>query len=214
MTFGDERFKTTASLPMTTDTPFEVVISRLRAGDEDAATEVFRRFVHRLIALASRQFDDRARSKEDPEDVVLSVLKSFFLRDDRSPFDLSDWEGLWALLAKITVRKCIDRRQFWKAACRDVAREVAPRPETSDDEWMEAIARGPTPDQALVLRETLAQLVGRLHASHRGIAELYFEDYSAAEIADRCSCSERTVGRVVAEIRDALREIEAEVLAG
>ncbi len=195
---------------MTSDRSFTLVMEKLRAGDEDAAAEVFRRFVRRLIALASNQFDARVRSKEDPEDVVISVLKSFFLRDGRSPFNLSDWDGLWALLAKITVRKCIDRREFWKASCRDAAREVAPPSESATDEWMEAIARGPTPEQAMVLKETLTFLVRGLDPAHREIAELYFEGYSRVEIAARCPCSERTVRRVVNRIRDGLRELDAE----
>lgn len=199
---------------MTTDPSFTLVITRLRAGDQDAASEVFRRFVHRLIALASRQFDARFRSKEDPEDVVLSVLRSFIQRDVRSPFDLYDWDGLWALLASITVRKCSARREFWKAARRDVEREVARAVEPEGVEWHEAIARGPTPEQAAILAEMIELLISRLEVSHREIAQRYLEGYTPVEIAKRCSCSERTVGRVVARLREWLLKTLAEDLEG
>ena len=195
---------------MTTESSFDLVMSKLRSGDEDAATEVFRRFVHRLIALASRQFDSRSRSKEDPEDVVLSVYKSFFRRDVRSPFELSDWEGLWNILATITIRKCIDRHHFWKAARRDVTRETSPSDDSSDDEWREAIDRGPTPDQAMILTETLDRLFRRFDLEHREIAILFFDGYTAAEIGERCQCSERTVQRVVARFRQGLNEMDSE----
>lgn len=36
---------------------FENQMARLRAGDDEIATAVFRRFVRRLIALASRRFE-------------------------------------------------------------------------------------------------------------------------------------------------------------
>jgi RNA polymerase sigma-70 factor, ECF subfamily len=206
--------KTTEIVPKTAEAQFDLVISRLRSGDEDAANEVFRRYVDRLIALASRQFDSRFRSKEDPEDVVLSVYRSFFRRDVRAPYDLEGWDGLWALLATITIRKCIERRHFWKAARRDVARESSPPPGPSEEEWREAIDRGPTPEQALILNETLEFLVGRFEPSHRELAALYFNGYSAAEIAELCPCSERTVRRVVARFREGLREIEAECREG
>jgi RNA polymerase sigma-70 factor (ECF subfamily) len=195
---------------MTTDSSFARVMSRRRSGDKDAAAEVFRRFVRRLIGLASRQFDDRIRSKEDPEDVVLSVLKSFFQRDDSTPYDLEDWEGLWSLLARITVCKCINRNEFWNADLRDVGREVVPVAETSEGEWREAIARGPTVEQAVVLAETLELLVSQLGPGQRKIAELCFEGHSHAEISALCSCSERTVRRVVAWIRDWFQRYEAD----
>ncbi len=89
---------------------------------------IFHRFVHRLTALASRQFDARFQAKADPEDVVQSVYRSFFLRDERSPFDLSDWDSLWSLLATITIHKCFDKRSYWLAARRDVGRELRSGP--------------------------------------------------------------------------------------
>ena len=195
---------------MANDPAFAQVISKYRSGDEVAAREVFGRFVHRLVALASKQFDQRVRSKEDPEDVVNSAYKSFFRRDVRAPFDLSDWDGLWALLATITVRKCIDRREFWRAECRDVGREDGAGFEPTAQSWEEAVDREPTPDQALALAETLERLFVRLGPDRREVAELSLQGYTAPEIVDRCGCSERTVGRVLARVRVILEEMEAE----
>ena len=195
--------------PMAMDPAFLLVMSKLRAGDQEAAAEVFRRFLTRLIALASHQFEARLRAKDDPEDVVQSVYKSFFRRDDRSPFELSDWDALWALLATITVRKCRDRRQFWRAERRDAGREMATGHDQVDEAWWEAIDRGPTPLQATILAETLEQLIRPLNARGRTIAEMSFRGYTSVEIAERCECSERTVGRVLARVRDRLGEMQA-----
>ena len=192
---------------MAIDPAFLMVMSKLRAGDQEAAAEVFRRFLTRLIALASHQFEARLRAKDDPEDVVQSVYKSFFRRDDRSPFELSDWEALWALLATITVRKCRDRRQFWRAARRDAGRESPRGRDPAVEAWLEAIDREPTPLQATILAETLEQLIRPLNHKERTIAQMSFQGYTAVEIAERCECSERTVGRVLARVRGKLGEI-------
>ena len=65
------------------DDSFNDLMARLRSGDSSAETLVFRRFVHRLIALASRQFATEIREKVDVEGVVQSACKSFFLRQRR-----------------------------------------------------------------------------------------------------------------------------------
>ena len=199
---------------MAADPPFDLVASGLLVGDERAADEVFRRYVRRLIALAGSQFDARLRSKEDPEDIVLSAYRTFFRRQGRSPFDLSDWEGLWALLATITVRKCIDRRDYWRAGRRDVGREWAFQAGPDDDAWWEAIDREPTPEQALILAETLAELVRSFEPQYREIPSLHANGYSTPEIAEHCCCSERTVRRILAEFRARLAELDAEARLG
>ena len=191
------------------DHSFAIIMSKLNAGDQQAAAEIFRKFVHRLVALASRQFEDRFRSKADPEEVVQSVYESFFRRNDRSPFELSDWDSLWALLATITVRKCCDQHEFWRAAKRDVRREAQPDPDPTAETWFEAIDREPTPFQATVLADTLEQIVRQLEPRERKIAELTLQGYTAVEIAGLCDCSERTVARVIQRIRARMLKLEA-----
>src|SRR4029079_10554541 len=73
---------------------FVELAGRLRAGDEGAAAEVFRRFAGRLIALAHTELDARLRRKVDPEDIVQSVYRSFFTRHRAGHFDLATWDAL------------------------------------------------------------------------------------------------------------------------
>lgn len=193
---------------MTQDLPLDLVMFKLRGGDSTAAQLIFQRFVHRLTALASQQFDHRLRAKADPEDVVQSVYRSFFRRDVRAPYQLTDWDSLWALLASITINKCLDRRTYWNAARRDVGREQVAM--VGDDEagWWQAMDRGPTPLQASLLAEILESVLISLPAKHRSIAEMCLQGYTAAETAERCDSSERTVARVVAKIKERLRELD------
>ena len=107
---------------------FPRFLVRLQARNGEAAREVFRRFTSQLIALARRRFTPAFRVKVDPEDVVQSAYKSFFLRYGEGRLEVDNWSGLWGLLTLITLRKCAERVAYHRAQCRNVAREVPARP--------------------------------------------------------------------------------------
>src|SRR5262249_60734231 len=101
----------------------------------------FERFTRRLIGLARCNLDARLRHKVDPEDVVQSAYKSFFLRYGEGTLEAEGWDGLWGLLTLITLRKCAERIRYHRAECRDVAREAAPAAEGAE-QWRGAAGRG------------------------------------------------------------------------
>ena len=70
------------------------LIARLRSGEDAAAREVFERFAGRLVALARRRFNRLLARKVDPEDVVQSAFKSFFVRHRAGTLDVGDGDGL------------------------------------------------------------------------------------------------------------------------
>jgi RNA polymerase sigma-70 factor (ECF subfamily) len=190
------------------------VIGRLRAGDQDAAEEVFRRFASRLIALARTRLDTQMCRKVDPESVAQSAFRSFFLRQAKGQFELDDWDSLWSLLVRITVRKCAHRVAAFHAKCRDVRREAAsPGMDQESGLLWEAIARDPTPEEAASLTETVEYLMGRLDPTHQRIVMLRLQGYSVREIAREVGRTERTVHRVLGLFRDGLRRMEARASA-
>ena len=186
-------------------------MTRLRGGDDRAAAEVFRRFTHRLIGLARSRLDHLIRRKVDPEDILQSVYRTFFRRYARGAFDLESWDGLWGMLTVITVRKCDYRRKFFRAACRDVQREVAP-PDAADPTApeIEALARDPTPSEAARLAETVELLMRELTGREREMLALSLEGHSVAEISGRVARTERTVQRVLKRVRQRLEELRGE----
>jgi hypothetical protein len=109
---------------MSPDDSFADVMARLRAADPDAAAHVLGRFTHRLIEMAQVNLDSRVRQKVDREDILQSVYKSFFLRHARGQLSFGGWDGLWALLALITARKCGRWARQFHSAKRDVDVEV------------------------------------------------------------------------------------------
>src|SRR5262245_33186687 len=111
---------------------FSDLMARLRAGEGAAARQVFERFV--------RQFDAVLRRKVDPEDVVQSAYKSFFLHYGAGKLDVQDWGNLWGLLTMITLRKCLDRVEYHRAGCRDEGREAVAQPGAAGAEpWWQAV---------------------------------------------------------------------------
>jgi RNA polymerase sigma-70 factor (ECF subfamily) len=186
---------------MPTEDSFADVMARLRDGDDDAAAQIFRRFTHRLIALARAHLDGRLRQKVDPEDVLQSVFKSFFLRHAEGELALGGWDGLWALLAVITARKCGRCARRFRAARRDVNAEVAAAASADESGVIEAFSDDPSPEEATMLSELVEQLLRDLGRRDGEILTLALQGYSAAEISARLDRPGRTVYRVLERIK-------------
>jgi len=191
---------------MSADDSFADIMSRLRAGDEDAAAQIFRRFTHRLVALARSRLDSRVRQKVDPEDVLQSVYKSFFLRHAQGQLNFGGWDGLWALLALITARKCGRMARRFHAAQRDVDAEVA----DDGSGVVEAFSEEPSPTEALMLSDVVEQLLRDLGQRDGTILTLALQGYSAAEISERMGRPSRSVYRVLERIKARLQTAPAD----
>src|SRR5205807_6819280 len=139
---------------------FTCLMERLGSGEDSAAREVFERFAGRLIALARGRFNRLLARKVDPEDVVQSAFKSFFVRHRAGTPQVGDCDGLWNLLTLITLRKCADRAEYFLAGRRDANREAdGPVGGDGPDAWMVAPGREPRPEEAAILAETVEQLM-------------------------------------------------------
>jgi RNA polymerase sigma-70 factor (ECF subfamily) len=170
------------------------------------AGDAFDRFTCRLVGLARRQLGGLLRHKVDPEDVVQSVYKSFLLRYGAEMLAGEDEGGLWALLARITLRKCADRARYHRAGRRDAAREAA----GDDEAWQDVAGREPTPEEAAALAETVERLFRGLGADERAILELSLQGYSTQEISERLGRAERSVRRTRERARALLERLRDE----
>ena len=96
------------------------LMRRLRLGSEDAATQIYLRYVHRLRALArARSSPDLARCV-DAEEIVQSVFGSFFRRAKSGYYDVPEGEELWRLFLVIALNKIRAKGSFYRAAKRNV----------------------------------------------------------------------------------------------
>jgi RNA polymerase sigma-70 factor (ECF subfamily) len=168
----------------------------------------FERFTRRLIGLARAQLDAQLHHKVEPEDVVQSAYKSFFLRYGEGALAAEGWDGLWGLLTVITLRKCADRVRYYRAERRDIAREAA-TPAEGAEPWRDAAGREPTPDEAAVLAETVERLLRGLDGDERAIIELSLQGHSTEEISAQTGRAARSVRRLRERVRAQLERLRA-----
>jgi RNA polymerase sigma-70 factor (ECF subfamily) len=173
-----------------------------------AARLVWQRYFHELLLLARSHLSARIRRREDEEDVLQSMYKSFCERQRRGDFDLSSRDQLWMLLVQITLRKSQNAANRHVQRRRDVQREVATGAASGDDSEARAAFidqiedRGPTPAEAALLNEALERRFEALREPElRHIAQRKLEGYSNQEIAGELKSTLRTVERKLGRIR-------------
>src|SRR5437870_12111081 len=85
---------------------FQDLIQRLRSGDDQAATDLVRRYEPLIRRQVRLQLEDQRLDRLfDSMDVCQSVLASFFVRAAVGEFDLDEPGQLVALLAKMARNK-------------------------------------------------------------------------------------------------------------
>jgi RNA polymerase sigma-70 factor (ECF subfamily) len=173
------------------------LLQQWRAGDQQAAGELFRRYANRLIALARTRLSPRLAQRIDPEDVVQSAYRSFFAGAQKGEYDLERGGDLWRLLVAITLHKLHDQARRHGAGKRSVQAE---EPLTEDT------AREPSPVEALALVDQLQQVMGRLEPEQRRILELRLQGFTFEEIAAEVHLSRRTVCRTLDRVKQWLEE--------
>lgn len=181
---------------------FARLVHRLRADDPGAAEAVFARYAAKLVAIAHGRLAPLLAAKEDPEDVIQSVFRSFFTRVRGGEFALASWDNVWAVLTVITLRKCGNRLAHYRAARRDISREAV-------DADFHPADRDPTPAKVVALTETVERILNGLGSRDRDIMALHLQGHTPEAIAGRVERSVRTVRRILERIR---RELEREAL--
>ncbi len=195
---------------MVSDGSVTRLIQLLRTGDREernlAARLIWERYFRDLLELARNNLTRRIRRREDEEDVLQSMYKSFCLRQQRGEFDLAGRDALWKLLVTITLRKARNAANKQAMDKRDIARErtLPAGDETRSPHWAleQMDAAGPSPAEAAVLNEALERRLDMLADPElRQTALLRLEGYTNREIADRLDCTERSVERKLMRIR-------------
>jgi RNA polymerase sigma-70 factor (ECF subfamily) len=164
---------------MADDITFADFLGRVRAGDEQAAAELVRRYESAVrLEVRMRLADSRLRRVLDSMDLCQSVLASFFLRAAAGQYDLERPEQLVRLLVTIARNKVAYQARRQQAQRRDQRRDVeAERP------GQELAGAEPSPSRVASGRELLAELRRRLTPEELRVADLRAEGRQWAEIA-------------------------------
>ena len=183
-------------------------IDALRAGDEDAANQLWRRYFESLVRLARSRLRSGVRGVADEEDVALSAFDSFYGGMARGRFpDLADRDDLWRLLVTIAARKATNQNRWEARQKRGGGRVIHESALAADtDPGLDGLAwvvgAEPSPEFAALLAD---ECRGRLRSlpdeSLRSVAVLKMEGYGNEEIAARLGCGARTIARKLKIIR-------------
>ena len=183
------------------------LLSRVRQGDEQAATDLFERYVERLIRLAQSRLCAKLQRRVDAEDVVQSVYRSFFSHAQDGRYQLQRSGDLWRLLAAITVNKVRNQARHGRARKRAVnAEESAVVCSSTLGISPEAVCHEPTPEELAVLLEEIENEMSGLSRLKRQIVQLRLQGVSNEEVAEQVSCTERTVQRTLKQLKEGLEQ--------
>ena len=182
------------------------VFDRVQDGDEEAAREVFQRYLGRLVALARSRLSEKLQRKVDADDVVQSAFRSFFVRARDGQYTIERSGELWSLLASITRHKLLKKAEHFRQQKRNLDRDQ-PLAAGADGTERELPAAGePTDAEALALTDEVEFLMRGLDDVQRTMLELRLQDQSIPDIARAVERSERTVRRFLGGFRDELAQ--------
>ncbi len=159
---------------MSEDPSFRDLIRRVRAGDEQAAAALVRQYEPTLrLVIRRRLTDPVVRRFVDSLDICQSVLGSFFVRVAAGQYDLETPDQLLRLLNTMARNKVVNR----------VKKEHANRRRPPDGVPRREGKASPSPSEVIANQELLRQLLARLSAEERQLADLRAAGKSWDEIA-------------------------------
>src|SRR6266481_480616 len=175
------------------------LLRRIQVGENEAMAVVFERYMERLTRLARSRLAARLAARVDPEDIVMSAYRSFFVAARTGRFELHRGGDLWRLLVEMTLHKLYHQVEFHQAQRRSVDCEqplLGAEFATGDD-----AGSVPLHEEAVAAADELEAILQKLPEQGRHALELRLQGYKHEEIAERLNCSGRTVGRLLNEAR-------------
>lgn len=178
-------------------------LTRLQAGDQDAAGPLWGRYFERLVALARVRLLHAPRRAADEEDVALSAFHSFCRAAEQGRFtNLDDRDDLWRLLVVLTTRKAAHLIRDGSRLKRGGGAHRA-RVGEEDIDLEHIIGAEPGPELVAEVAEECCRLLSRLDDDTlRSIVLWKMEGYTNEEIAVKLACVPRTVERKLRLIRE------------
>jgi len=185
---------------MSEEEAFRDLIRRVRAGEQQAATELVRQYEPEIRrAIRMRLTDPRLNRVLDSMDVCQSVMSNFFVRVHAGQFDLERPEQLLRLLVTMAKNRLLDQARRQRASRRD-----SRRVETGADERLANLAdkdQG-TPSQIISEKELLQAVRKQLSDEERLLAEKRSLGMDWAEIAAELGSTPEALRKKLARAMD------------
>ena len=173
---------------------------RLSDGSPSVTERVDREYRQRLCSLVQKEMGQRFARREDSEDVVQSVLRSFFRGFDSKGWHIDSSGELWALLVTIARHKIGKHVEYHRQQKRDPSKEVHP------EQYLHRV-REPHPEDASTIADLCEKTLEGLEPPAPEIFRLKLEGFTREEIAERVGRTESAVRCVIDRFRDRLRRL-------
>jgi RNA polymerase sigma factor (sigma-70 family) len=182
-----------------TDPNSKILLTRLLDEDPLAANAIFDRYVERLLSLARSHMSAKLKRRLDPEDIVQSAYRSFFVHAKNEEFQLDRAGDLWRLLAGITLNKLYGQIEKQTAAKRSLDRE----------EYSDALdaydSVTPTISEVVAMAEVMGLTIARLSDDERSVLIARLQGANWNEIGEAVGKSPRTVRRILEQVEHKIR---------
>ena len=189
-------------MPAPDERQFDLLLSRIRGGDEQAAAEFLKLYEPQLRReIRLRLTNAGMRRTLDSTDVCQSVLGNFFVRLALGELNFDRPEDLLRLLSRMARNKLIDRHrrhQVRMPAGQQAMANVADV-EPADN-------RSESPSKLVAADELLEKINGVLTAEELQIADLRRAGYSWQEVSDQLGQSPEALRKRLARARNRLEK--------
>jgi RNA polymerase sigma-70 factor (ECF subfamily) len=180
------------------------LIAAFKAGSETAARQLFDRYCEKLMRLARRRIGQRMIARVDPEDVIQSAFRTFFIHVKNDDFTFDGVDDLFKLLVRLTVNKALRQIAHHRAAKRNPEREAVPAGDDGDI-LANLAADEPSPEVEVAVVDELERFLSRLPEFDRRALEMKLRGCSTAEIAETLGSYDRKIRRVLERVEAVAR---------
>ncbi len=174
------------------------IVRHLNAGTQSAANILDEQYRSKLCRLVEREMNRRFRSKEDPEDVVQSVFRSFYTRNAKGEFHIDSSADLWRLLVTIT------RHKILKHVEKLSAKKRTPQSEEYT-EGNDLRGQEPTPDEVIIAADLMEKVLTGLDDTYVKVFHWRLQKYTEEEIAAKLNRPRSVVQTKLKRIRGQLQ---------
>ena len=178
---------------------WEELVLRLRAGEEDAFTELVRSFQGRVYGLCYRMLNHPAEAEDVAQEVFVAIFR--YIDHFRGEGNFSTW------VLRIAANRCRNHIKYLKRRrhdAKDTWEEITEH--RLDDDHVQRVPRPDQVSEGLELERLVREGLQTLDEDHREILILRdMEHLSYQEIAEVLSLAEGTVKSRLSRARFALR---------
>ena len=188
---------------------FLMVMRDLGVGSEEAAKNIYNRYLDSVLRLAKRKLAPSLVAKVSPETIAQTAMFALLNGLSDGKYEVKNWASLYGLLARITIRKALNRNRFHHQKIRDDRKGPngvdRPAPVSVGDYQPASMALGPAEEAEM--NELVEHVLSQTDPDHRRILEIFLQDKSKDQTVIESGYSTRTVERILKEFRERLESL-------